>query len=234
MAVPDVAVVFPWRKGCPYREAAFTWVRDQYRAAHPDWDLVVGLCADDRPFNRSEAIMDGARRTTAGVIVVADSDVWCDGVGDAVAHVEASGWAIPHWYIHRLSRESTSKVLAGEDWHGLPLSHDNKQDSRPYRGNESGTLTVFTRDLLFDVPYDRRFVGWGQEDDAHATALRSLAGKAWRARHDLVHLWHPPQPRKSRAVGTPENFALLRRYRAASRNPDQLRELIAEGANHVR
>jgi hypothetical protein len=163
----SVSVLVPWRPGCPHRDAAWAWVQSRYALEHPDWELITGACAPG-PYNRSEAILDAASRAAGEVFVVADADVWVD-PQLAVERVGAAGWAIPHWHLHRLARESTELVLAGADWRGLPLSTDNPQDSRPYKGHETGTLVVIRRDVLTDIPPDPRFVGWGHEDDAWAT-----------------------------------------------------------------
>lgn len=221
----SVAVVVPWRPGCVHRERAWAWVRARYAEHHPDW-LVIEGAPGDGPFSRSRAILDAAGRTDAAVLVVADGDVWCDPL-PAVEEVQATGWAVPHRMIHRLSQESTERMLAGEPWPGLPLSHDNPQDRRPYVGRETGTLVVLTREAFEAAPPDRRFVGWGQEDTAWSIALRRIVGPPWRGRDDLVHLWHPPQPRLNRRVGSSDSMALLARYRRA-RTPEQTKALIAE------
>lgn len=223
----SVAVVIPWSDGCPQRERALAWVRGRYGQHHPDWPVILGRSSPG-PFNRSEAILEGVRHTEAEIIVAADGDVWCDGLADAVAATAAAGWAVPHGLIHRLSETSTDAVLAGADWRLLPLSKDNAQDRRPYRGHEAGTLLVLRRDVLTTAPPDRRFVGWGHEDDAWAMALRTLVGPPWRGDADLVHLWHPPQARQSRRIGNPESLALVRRYEAARNRPDRMRSLIEE------
>lgn len=220
----SVSVVVPWRSGCQHRERAWHWVQARYAAVHPSWEVVTGS-SPDGPFNRSAAILDGTRRSSGEVIVVADGDVWCD-PAPAVAHLTT--WAIPHLMVHRLSPESTDRVLAGENWRGLPLSSDNAQDSRPYKGFETGTLVVVRRDVLLDVPPDVRFVGWGQEDQAWSMALRSLVGPPWRGEDDLVHLWHPPQPRLTRVVGNAQSKDLLRRYRNARRSPSLMRAVVEE------
>lgn len=220
-----VSVVVPYRSGCPYRDAAYAWVRAKYETR--GWEVVTGA-SPEGPFSRSAAILDAAHNSSGQIVVVADADAWCDGVTRAVDVVTGGApWAMPHRLIHRLSPESTDLVLAGADWRGLPLSTDNIQDSRPYRGHETGTLVVFQRDVLFDVPPDPRFVGWGQEDDAWACALRVLVGHAWRGSADLVHLWHPEQPRESRRIGNQANRELWWRYRAA-RSRGAMRALIDE------
>lgn len=227
-----VSVLVPYRDGCPYRESAWAWVRRRYEETHPGWEIVTGASGGG-PFSRSQAILDAAQRSHGDVLVVADADVWCD-PAPAVEAAAALGWAIPHLLIHRLSRLSTGHVRLGCDWHGLPLSGDNRQDNRPYKGHETGTLVVLRRDVLFDVPPDPRFVGWGQEDDAWAAALNTIVGKAWRGSDDLVHLWHPAQSRQSRRVGNEAGAKLCRRYRAAQRNATAMRALIEEAKDAAR
>ncbi len=224
----NVSVVVPWRGGCPHRDAAWRHVRNLYETEHPDWEIVTGTDAGGA-FSRSQAILDGARRSSGDVLVIADADVWCD-PAPAVAKVAETGWAIPHTLIHRLSEDSTAAALDGADWQGLPLSTDNRQDSRPYRGNETGTLVVFDRYILGAVSPDPRFVGWGQEDVAWSIALRTLVGAPWRGDADLVHFWHPPQERRSRIVGSVAGEALATRYRRARNRPMEMRSLIEEVA----
>lgn len=224
-----ISVLVPWRAGDPYRERAWAFIQACYKAVHPDWELVTGECAEG-PFNRAEAILNAAEKASGHAFVIADADVWCD-PQPAVEHVGSFGWAIPHLMIHRLSEQGTNQVHAGADWRGQPLSSDNPQDSRPYKGHETGTLFVILRDVLNDVPPDRRFVGWGQEDDAWAAALNTLVGKPWRGTDDLVHLWHPAQPRQSRIVGNEQSKALLHRYRSARRSPALMRALLNEVAD---
>lgn len=222
-----VSLLVPYTPGCPHREAAHEWVLDRYDSAFPAWQVVHGDGATPDGYSRTQAILRAAQQADGDVFVITDADVWCH-PGLAVLHAAESGWAIPHTLIHRLSPESTQQVLAGADWRGLPLSTDNPQDSKPYRGNETGTLVVIRRDVFWLAPPDPRFVGWGQEDDAWQLALRCLAGRAWRGTDDLVHLWHPPQPRQNRVVGNNANRALLARYRAARRDPARMRALLEE------
>lgn len=222
-----VSVLVPWSPGCGWREQAWAWVREKYSIEFPGWELVTGDGATPAGYSRSRAILDAASRAAGEVLVVADADVWCDPT-TAVNQVDEHGWSIPHELIHRLSPDSTRQVLAGAPWRGLPLSTDNPQDSRPYRGHPTGTLVVLRSEVLAEVPPDRRFVGWGHEDDAWALALRTLIGPPWRGRDDLVHLWHPPQPRLTRRIGSNESAALMARYRRARLRPAQMRALLEE------
>jgi hypothetical protein len=227
-----LGIVIPWRSGDPHRQRALDWVSRRYEHAFPDADVRLGGCDPSVPFNRAEAILDGATRSDADVLVIADGDCWCDTIRQAVDTVAAgeASWAIPHQLVHRLSPESSETVLTnpGIDWRSLPLSTDNRQDRHPYVGNQAGTLLVIERSVLFDVPPDVRFVGWAREDSAWAHALNLLVGPPWRGGGDLMHLWHQPQPRASRIKGSPASEALYRRYVTARRNPTGMRALIDE------
>lgn len=223
----NVSVLVPWTPGCPHREAAWAWVQQRYADEFPEWQIVTGEGDTPDGYSRSRAILDAASRASGDVYVIADADVWCH-PGLAVLAAIDTGWSIPHTLVHRLSPDSTEQVLAGADWDGLPLSTDNAQDSRPYKGNETGTLLVIRADTLRLVPPDARFVGWGQEDSAWSIALRTLVGPPWRGTDDLVHLWHPAQPRQTRVTGSAAGKALLRCYQKARRNPAAMRSLIEE------
>lgn len=223
----SIAVLVPWRPGCEWRERAWAAIRGQYEAS--GYQVVEGT-TDVDGFSRTQAILDARARSDADVFVIADADVFGDITDEAIDHTIGHGWAIPHNLLHRLSPDSTLQVLAGADWRGLPLSNDNQQDRRPYRIHEAGTLLTITAHAFDTAPPDPRFVGWGQEDAAWADALRTLVGPPWRGAVDLVHLWHPAEPRRTRVVGNNDNLALLRRYRAAAGNPEQMRQLIAEHA----
>lgn len=154
---------------------------------------------------------------------MSDGDCWSDGIHEALQHVDSAGWAVPHRMLCRLTEAATSRVLAGE-------AVDEQDDfaERPYKGFECGTLFVARRDVLLDVPPDVRFVGWGQEEQSLSLALNCLIGPPWRGRPPCFHLWHPPQPRRSRGIGNDANLALYRRYRSARNDPVRMRALVDE------
>ncbi|WP_067226624.1 hypothetical protein [Streptomyces sp. NBRC 109706] len=213
----SVTVVIPWHPGCPHREAALGWVLARWRAA--GYEPLLGR-APAGPWRKAAAVADGLRRAAGGVLVVADADVWTDGIGEAIDAVAGRApWAIPHGPVRRLTRVATDAVLSGG-----PL--DGPLEQPPYRGFEGGGIVALRRDLYNKVPLDRRFAGWGQEDEAWALALRTLAGPPWRGDAPLWHLWHPPQARDSRRWGSANSRALYRRYRRAAGRPDGMRTLL--------
>lgn len=167
--------------------------------------------------------MPAVERCSADIVVLADADCFTDGLEDAIAAVAGgAGWGIPHRTVHRLHEKGTAAVLAGKPWNRQPLAQ------KAYRGIEGGGYVVAKRDTLLEIPLDPRFVGWGQEDEAHAIALRCLRGPPWRGDAPLVHLWHPPQQRLSRTRGSREGWNLRRRYLRARQSPDQMRFLLEE------
>lgn len=212
------SVVIPWRSDCPHRKAALAWTVERWRTAGYE-PLLGGV--PPGPWCKAAAVADALPRAAEAVLIVADADVWCDGVDDAVAAVLAGApWAIPHRKVRRLSQHATAGVLAGG-----PLVDELVQPA--YTGFEGGGMVVLPRALYERAPLDHRFAGWGQEDEAWALALRALAGPPWRGEAPLWHLWHPPQARDSRRWGSPASRALHARYRTA-RTPEAMAALLGE------
>ncbi|WP_406200146.1 hypothetical protein OG331_25215 [Streptomyces sp. NBC_01017] len=217
----SVAVLVPWRPDGGSRQSVWAWVRRQW-ARWPDWQIVTGACPDG-PWSKGAAVADALRQTNADVLVVADADVWTVGTLDAVDEVVSgrARWAMPHQLVRRLTPEATQAVLGGAPLEGQPTD-----ETHP--GMPGGGIVVLDRQVLEGVPMDPHFQGWGQEDQAWALALETLAGPMWRGDSDLFHLWHPPAPRRSRSVGSAESLARYRRYQAASGQAAQMRALVAE------
>lgn len=225
----DVSVVVPWRSS-PAREQAWSWLLGRWRATFPHWQVVEGVCPADGPWRKAVAVADGIRRADADLLVIADADVWTDGVADAVDLVRAgrAPWATPHHLVRRLSAPATDEVLATGQWPTVrtPVTYAE----RPYPAHPGGGMTVLTRAGYSQAPMDPRFVGWGQEDDAWAIALRLLLGREHRGTADLWHLWHEVPARKSRSVGSPDGMELHRRYVQARSSRPAMEQLIAETA----
>jgi hypothetical protein len=190
------------------------------RIAYP-----VTVAAGGEPWCKGRALWNAIRRSHADVLVIHDADCWTDGLEAAVAACAApsgDSWAIPHRTLRRLSDDGTAAVLAGADWRDQPLAE------RPYVGVVGGGVVCIRRDVALDVPMDPRMVGWGGDDEAWAMALWMLHGPPWRGDSDLVHLYHPPQRRLNRRIGSEENWALYQRYRQARRDRALMLQLVAE------
>lgn len=218
-----VSVIVPFRADGGHRDANWKYLRDAWGCEYPDWELIEGHCPDG-PWVKALAVQDALTRAQGRLLVLADADVWCEGVDEAVGAVVTTKhrWAVPHLMVHRLTQAATQDVLDGEEIDA------EATEQRPYRGVLAGGLTVIERSLYEEAPLDPRFAGWGQEDVSAALAWRVLGGRPWRGWDPLWHFWHPEPPRKNRSVGTDEGLALYRRYTGASYQPAKMREIIAE------
>lgn len=214
-----VAVLVPCRLDDDHRADAWQWVRSQYALHHPAWEVVTGSCPDG-PWVKAVAVADALTRTDADRLLIADADVWADGLAWALDKLDDWPWVIPHLLVHRLTEEATAAVLAGGPLQGETTQH-------PYKGYAGGGFMAVRRDVYERAPLDQRFVGWGQEDSAWHLALSRIGGQGIRGRADCWHLYHPPQPRLSRQVGSEESSALLHRYQQA-RTPQDMAALVAE------
>ena len=221
-----VAVVIPWRPdGTPERERNYKLVTERWQTLHPDWELATGACPDG-PWIKSLAVADALGKTTARTLVIADADIWCTATPHAVKTVEnGHPWAVPHQKVHRLTPDATQALAEGTlPWTALDHAPTAQ---KPYAGVLAGGLTVIDRALYEEAPFDPRFQGWGQEDEAAGHAWTVLAGPPRRGSAPLIHLWHPPQQRQGRIIGSPESKTLRDRYRAAT-TPDGIRALTTE------
>lgn len=215
-----VAVVVPWRPGCPARERNWHWLRARLEG---EGLSVVEAPAPDGPWCKGAALARAIEETDCEIVIQSDADCFTDGIAGAVLAVEEGApWAIPHTLLHRLSQEGTEAVVAGAEWRGQPL------DQPPYKGIAGGGVVVVRRETLLTAPLDCRFQGWGQEDECHAVALTTIAGEPWRGDADLFHLWHPPQKRMTRRRGSRASWDLRRRYFAARDDRVAMTRLIEE------
>lgn len=216
-----VELIIPWRAGCEHRDRALQFILPRYR------HLTVTIAeAPEGPWCKALAVMPIIEASSARTIVVADADVWSDELDlaiDAVNH--GRPWAVPHFRVHRLNEAATAKVYDGVDPKTLG---PELYDQSPYVGVAGGGIVVLRRDVALDVPLDPRFTGWGGEDHSWGYALDSLHGAPWRGRGPLWHLWHPPQRRATRKVGSAASERLRKRYWAAWGQHDAMRQIVEE------
>lgn len=224
----SVAVLIPWAGECPHRAAALDHVRAWYGRHFPDWQICIGEARTGADWCKAEAVRNALVKTSADLLVIADADCFAPRIHEAVNAVTADhlAWAMPHYTVHRLSSQATREVIEdGTDPASFPRNVRHYAQM-PYTGYPGGGIVIVRREKYLDCPLDPRFTGWGQEDESWAIALRSLYGPPWRpATGPLWHLWHPPQRRASRAVGSPASQELRTAYRKAAREKSMERHL---------
>lgn len=223
----NVAVIVPWAGGCPHREAVWRWLRARHTASHPDWPIIEGGCGEG-PWRKGVALADAIDRSTAEVLAVIDADVWTDALtAAAVVCAEGAPWVVPRATVRRLTSAATEQVLSG-----APFGNDLPLEENAYTGIVAGGAVVMRRETWQQVPLDRRFAGWGHEDEAWTFALTTVVGRPVQLDWDgwpLWHLWHPPQERRHRNLGSEANLELRKLYGKSRTDPDRMRQVIDEG-----
>jgi hypothetical protein len=207
-----IAVVVPWQPGCVQREAAWTLVRQRYEAL--GWPIFVGCCEGE--WSKGRAVADALAYTDADVLVIADADCLPpEALPEAVeAAVGGQPWCVPHTRLVRLSKTATAEMLAG----------GNRAAGRSLASFPGGGVVVVRREAYESSGgFDPRMTRG--EDGQLAVVLRALFGDCLRFDGQLVHLWHPPRY----AIGDlGPSRDLMRRWRAAAKNPDDLSEMIQQ------
>lgn len=210
---PMVSIVVPTSfGGCPYREAAWRFVKARMAKLY-DWWEIVEVDGCDGTFSKARMANQGVSRAKGSIVVVMDADVVIDDQAlldsvDAVLH--GAKWAIPHRDVWRLTEADSAYFME----HGKTVQFP-EFDRKPYAGVEGGGAFVMTRANYAAIGgMDERFEGWGGEDLAFGWCARSFFGAPHRAATPLIHLWHPSQPTKHGAFGN--NEALGRQYKEAA------------------
>ena len=217
-----VVVVVPWRdSGDEDRRRTMEWTKTRWESyGYP----VILSGSDDGPFNLSQARNRGVDRAHARVVIVADSDVMVgrDTAAEAVRLAVTEPWVVPHGFVHRLSKQSTDKVMATEGELPPPAGTIRQ----PYQGVAGGGLIVLTPGQYWRAGgFDEHFRGWGAEDDSFGAAASTLLGRPYRMDGPLWHLYHPPGLRQ-KDPNYPENRARFELYKAAVGDRPRMSELV--------
>lgn len=169
--------------------------------------------------------MNDAARGTWDVAVIADADVVAEPVQvfQAVLRANAYGNLVAAYdRFVGLNQRITDRILAGTEkghW---------ERGARFRSLRHVSSLLAIRRDLWDEVGgFDERFVGWGEEDTAFASAARVLRGFE-RIEGNVYHLYHQRQsPHKTLRPEWHEAKALSERYQAAQ-TTEEMRALLAE------
>ncbi len=222
-------MIVPFAGTCEHRRRAWDWIRARYAHHHPTWSIIIGTAASSQ-WSKAEAVGDALRRSTADILVIADADVWVDALEIFATDVEDGlhDWACPHRRIFRFNEQGTKLVLADINPVDVALARGHL-DQSPYSRMLGGGVVILPRESYERCPLDPRFTGWGGEDQSWGYALSTVAGKRKQGEQLLWHLWHPPQERLNRKIGSMASERLRTRYQAAAGNVEATTALIEEG-----
>lgn len=219
----DCVVLVP-RRPEPWRDKLWKFVRERVEA-ELDWPIVEGLSVDG-PFNRSRALNEAAKEAgdwKAAVILDADTVPDFERLRRAVELAAETGELIcPQDVFRSLNREGTKAVLAGR----CAINDAPKRWDYP---QPKSSCIALGRALWEQTGgFDERFEGWGFEDASFYHACEALAGIE-RLEGPVWHCWHPRSAEKDpHSEAYEANQALGARYKAARRDPDAMRAILAE------
>lgn len=219
----DPVVLVP-RRPEPWRDQLWRFVRREVEE-EVGWPIHEGVDEGEQPMNRAAARNRAAEQ--AGdweVAVFLDADTVPDfsNLRRAVELAEGGRLALAQDEFRSLTRDATKRVLAGE-------SAPDKAPVRWVYPNPKSSCIAISRETWEKVGgYDERFSGWGWEDSSIFHACQALTGVV-RLEGACSHLWHARSPEKNPASEEYQrNEALGRRYKAARKDPDGMRALLAE------
>lgn len=221
---PAPLVVIPWRPA-PTRVPAFERVRAWYASALPEAEIVT-VDSDDDVFVLAACRNLGVSLAAPDrVVVISDADTIPERepLRAAIAAAASSGRVhLPYDEYRWLGPYGSAQVEAG-----VPL-----EDSafELVRGACSGVYVTTPRTWWSHGGQDPLFRGWGFEDAAWFLAHETLLGEPPRRHPGRVFaLHHEPEVRAGARFEA--NEQRMGRYRAASGDPEAMRQLVDEGAD---
>lgn len=214
-----------------YRDTAWLYCRAALWEPWLGRDRIVECSASWRGrWSKGASILAGLEQVATKYVIMADADVLVERhaiEGSLRVLDRGAPWVIPHQFVRRLTQAGADQVYrtVGLDPF-VAVAH--AEAIEPHRGMAGGGMLLALVSTLRRVPPDPRFAGWGQEDEAWARALTTLAGAPVRGQAMMQHLWHPPAQRVSRHTGSRESAELYDRYCAAHRDRTAMAALLDE------
>jgi hypothetical protein len=161
----------------------------------PGWvRLVESPAPGALPYSRSWAFNVAARHARGRLLVFHDNDVAVPAAyAEEIVRLHELGFEAMRLsrFVFYLGAAATRELLDGSS-----LERGIGVDA--VRQNCHGHTVVVDRDAYFRIGgHDEGFVGWGGEDNEFYDRLRLLRFHPW-GYLPFVHLWHSPQPTRSR------------------------------------
>lgn len=226
MTPESVSLIVPWSHSSE-RWRLWSFLRPAWEDL--GFEVVLAERSAFGPWIKGAAWAEGVQKASRDVVCLMDADCWVPALPEALRLLEQDRWVQGQNMVVRLTKEATERILIGvESVEEAARSEDNWAEQA--RVASAGVGTILRRDDAEAIPLDRRFVGWGWEDNAWYEALTTLLGSGARLSNSLCyHLWHTPQPDKDRRpTSESPNWLLYRQYVRARGRPSKMREVVAE------
>lgn len=253
MAKPQeglISLLVPYLPADAQRATLWHWLRRYWRYELRGAEVVIGR-NHNKPFSKTQAVNDAARRANGDTFVILDADAYIDGsviqrCSDRIHESERNGhplWFVPYRSIYRLTPTATDRVLTSPPKNPLrfptpPNPVDVESTLGSGFGHKFGALIqIMSRNAFETVGcMDPRFnKGWGGEDVAFLRAVDTLYGPHKTTDNDVLHLWHAKigtDYKDRRWVGQDKprgNDKLAMEYHQATNRPAQMRALVDAG-----
>lgn len=249
-----ISLLVPFRTDNAERRDAWVWLKRYWQHELPDAEIVVGHDIGGRPFSKTNAINQAAKRAKGDIFVILDADTYISGrdITHAVNRIRQARnqdvplWFVPYRHIYRLTQEASTRVLASDPKDPLrfsepPDNEDVEDTTGSLFGHKFGALIMIVPREAFELVgcMDPRFRGWGGEDVSFLRALDTLYVKHKNTPNDVLHLWHPRhgQVWSTRTWDGQErpraNDWLAIKYNRATNKPEMMRQLVDAGCVSV-
>jgi hypothetical protein len=212
-----LSIIIPFRRSKKFKrqDENFRWMKKYWKCQLPGAQIIRG---QDRrwwrPFSKSVAVNDGAKRATGDIFIIVDVDCYIDAdvvlkCAEEIRRARRRNkriWFVPYRKFFRLTDAASQRVLDSdpccpyqfptppheidEDEHGHHHHHHRHHWSGSKHGHWYGAMIQIIPREAFHC-WDRRFRGWGGEDHS---AMRATDMLYWRHKttpNQVLHLWHP-------------------------------------------
>lgn len=213
--VPEV--IIPFLPGCSYRERNRKHIHSLWESL--GYKVIYGECKGI--WRKGEAVLDGLKKSSAKVVIIADADVWAPNI-QTLIHDDVKV-VKPGKMVFRLTEDATIRFI-----NGVVENFEEEEFSEPPLEQVlGGGMIVVNREIALEYPMDRRFYGWGKQDISWGYLLKSIVGEEV-GDLNMVHLWHPPQERRGRFLSNEDNEKLFSRYIKARKDKEKMLEILKE------
>ena len=223
------SVIVPWRTDNGWRQTLWDWNKARWQAFFPEAEIIEADSGQE-PFSRGESRNRAVSRATNDLLVIADADTIANppAITTALELAEKGQWVIPYSEdrYYNLNAETTHIVI--QSFRPQATFPEPMPGCWDHKITSWAGMIVLHRNAFDAVGgYDKRFKGWGYEDNDFRLALDAIWSPHVRVDGFVAHLWHPVG--ESDAFGQPHigaNRALHVQYEHSAGNPARMRKLI--------
>ena len=153
---PKISLLIPFHSNDAQRKRTFKWLLKYWKHELPDAEIVVGH-SRSRPFSKTEALNNAARKASGRVLVILDADAYMPGkiiercADRIIEELDNHLWYVPYRHLWRLNKEISKKIITSDPENPLRLSsppHPLKRSSKHPR-----TSSASLGNIIIMAPY---------------------------------------------------------------------------------